>query len=63
MEFEGGKTASFSMVAFTKEICTRITRIHGTHGQLEGDGYKITVTNFRYDIQHHSPEIFIPSIF
>eukprot|EP01117_Protostelium_nocturnum_P020197 TRINITY_DN8983_c0_g1_i1.p1 TRINITY_DN8983_c0_g1~~TRINITY_DN8983_c0_g1_i1.p1 ORF type:complete len:438 (-),score=155.86 TRINITY_DN8983_c0_g1_i1:53-1366(-) len=48
LEFEGGKTASFTMVAFTKEICVRKTRIFGTHGELEGDGAsKIKVIDFR----------------
>jgi len=46
LQFEGGSTASFSMVAFTKEVCTRKTRIFGTRGQLEGDGHEITVFNF-----------------
>lgn len=30
MEFEGGVTAAFSMVAFTKEICQRKTTIYGS---------------------------------
>lgn len=30
MEFEGGVTAAFSMVAFTEEICKRKTTIHGS---------------------------------
>lgn len=44
--FEQGKTASFSMIAFTKEVCTRKTRIFGTRGQLEGDGRLITLFDF-----------------
>jgi len=35
MEFEGGCTGTFSMVAFTKDICVRKTRVFGSHGQLE----------------------------
>jgi len=38
MEFENGATASFSMIAFTEEMCARKTKIFGTHGELEGDG-------------------------
>lgn len=30
MEFEGGVTAAFSMVAFTKEMCQRKTTIYGS---------------------------------
>ncbi|KAJ2867007.1 hypothetical protein GGH94_001174 [Coemansia aciculifera] len=38
MEFDDCRYASFSMVAFTKEICVRKTRIFGTLGELIGDG-------------------------
>jgi predicted dehydrogenase len=38
MEFENGATASFTMIAFTEEICQRKTKIFGTLGELEGDG-------------------------
>lgn len=30
MEFEGGVTAAFTMVAFTEEICQRKTTIYGS---------------------------------
>lgn len=30
MEFEGGVTAAFSMVAFSEEICKRKTTIYGS---------------------------------
>jgi predicted dehydrogenase len=46
MSFEGGLTASFSMIAFTEEICIRKTRIFGTKGEIVGDGYKINVFDF-----------------
>ncbi|MBN3307720.1 S45A1 protein, partial [Amia calva] len=38
MEFEGGVTAAFSMVAFTEEICNRKTTIHGSKGELCWNG-------------------------
>ncbi len=48
MEFEGGRTASFTMTAFT-EGAGRRTRIFGTHGMIEGDGRMIKVTDFLTD--------------
>jgi len=50
MEFENGSTGTFSMVAFTKDICLRKTRIFGTLGQLEcemSEPAKIVYDNFR----------------
>jgi len=38
MFFEGGLTATFTMVAFSEEICVRKTKIFGTKGELVGDG-------------------------
>ncbi|XP_030626069.1 uncharacterized protein LOC115808749 [Chanos chanos] len=46
MEFEGGLTASLSMVAFTKEVCKSKTTIFGTRGELSYDGYEIKVFDF-----------------
>jgi len=46
--FEDGRTASFTMVAFT-EMADRRTRIFGTHGELYGDGSKIHVYKFMQD--------------
>ncbi|KAI8319602.1 NAD(P)-binding protein [Martensiomyces pterosporus] len=40
MEFADNRYASFTMVAFTEEICVRKTRIFGTRGELVGDGDK-----------------------
>ncbi|XP_076848084.1 putative oxidoreductase YteT [Brachyhypopomus gauderio] len=45
MEFEGGLTASFTMVAFTKEICQRKTSIYGSRGELSYNG-EISVFDF-----------------
>jgi predicted dehydrogenase len=53
MEFENGVTVSFTMIAFSEEVCVRKTRIFGTHGQLEGDGHSIAVTDFRTGHKEH----------
>ncbi|WP_214322399.1 Gfo/Idh/MocA family protein [Nonomuraea sediminis] len=45
LEFEGGATASFTMTAFTPSM-HRQTRVFGTHGSIEGDGDRLTVTDF-----------------
>ncbi len=57
MEFEGGRTASFTMIAFSEDICVRKTRIFGTMGQMDCDGTKIRVVDFR---DHENPQTFIP---
>lgn len=46
MEFEGGLTAAFSMVAFTEEICNRRTTIYGSKGELSCNGREIRVFDF-----------------
>ncbi|XP_029911367.1 uncharacterized protein LOC115361846 isoform X2 [Myripristis murdjan] len=46
MEFEGGVTAAFSMVAFTEELCKRKTTIYGSKGELSYDGHEIRVFDF-----------------
>ncbi|XP_051281551.1 putative oxidoreductase YteT isoform X1 [Dicentrarchus labrax] len=46
MEFEGGVTAAFSMVAFTEEICKRKTSIYGSKGELTYDGHEVRVFDF-----------------
>jgi len=57
MEFEGGRTASFTMIAFSEEVCVRKTRIYGTMGQLDCDGTTIRVFDFR-DTEH--PQTYVP---
>eukprot|EP01129_Flabellula_baltica_P010664 TRINITY_DN4526_c0_g1_i5.p1 TRINITY_DN4526_c0_g1~~TRINITY_DN4526_c0_g1_i5.p1 ORF type:complete len:338 (+),score=72.96 TRINITY_DN4526_c0_g1_i5:1161-2174(+) len=46
IEFEGGATATFTMVAFTEKICVRSTRIFGTKGEITGDSTDISVFDF-----------------
>jgi predicted dehydrogenase len=46
--FEGGKTASFTMTAFTR-FASRRTRIFGTHGEIYGNGSQIKVHDFLTD--------------
>ncbi|RJT33299.1 Gfo/Idh/MocA family protein [Rahnella woolbedingensis] len=45
IQFAGGKTASFTMTAFTRHE-DRKTQLFGSHGQLEGDGRYIRITSF-----------------
>lgn len=47
LEFEGGRTSSFTMISFSQDICVRKTRIYGTHGQLECDGTNIIYYDFK----------------
>jgi predicted dehydrogenase len=47
LEFENGATASFTMIAFSQDVCVRRTRIFGTEGQLEClDGKRIVLQRF-----------------
>ena len=48
MLFEDGKTASFTMTAFTEHL-SRKTHIFGTRGELYGDGRKIEHFDFLTD--------------
>jgi len=48
MEFESGKTASFTMTAFT-EAHLRYTRLFGTRGEIRGDGRSFEVFDFLTD--------------
>jgi predicted dehydrogenase len=47
LEFESGATASFTMIAFSQDVCVRRTRVFGTEGQLECvDGRRIVLQRF-----------------
>ncbi|GAA1602745.1 Gfo/Idh/MocA family oxidoreductase [Saccharothrix algeriensis] len=46
MEFPDGATCTFTMTAFTP-MENRRTRLFGTHGQLDGDGRLLHLTDFR----------------
>ncbi len=52
MQFAGGRTASFTMTAFTRHE-DRHTRIFGSRGCLEGDGRHIRITSFLDDGETH----------
>jgi predicted dehydrogenase len=45
LEFAGGATATFQMVAFTEHMDRR-TQIFGTRGSIEGDGERLAVFDF-----------------
>ncbi len=51
IEFEGGITASLTMSAFTPADRRR-TRIMGTRGFLDGDGRRLTMTDFVTSVVH-----------
>lgn len=46
LRFAGGRTASFTMTAFTEYGFDRKTRLFGTRGSLEGDGASLRRTDF-----------------
>lgn len=50
MEFANGRTATFSMMAFTP-MENRHTKVFGTRGQLTGDGEKIEIYDFQTDVR------------
>ncbi|XP_067447872.1 putative oxidoreductase YteT isoform X1 [Thunnus thynnus] len=64
MEFEGGLTAAFSMVAFSEEICKRKTTMYGSKGELSYDGHEIHVFDFltqkstKHTARNNAPEHF-----
>ncbi|KAI5837250.1 hypothetical protein DFP73DRAFT_568849 [Morchella snyderi] len=43
----GAKTATLTMIAFSKRICERFTRVYGTLGEVEADSNTIKVHDFR----------------
>ncbi|XP_070579449.1 putative oxidoreductase YteT isoform X2 [Ptychodera flava] len=36
--FEEGRTASFTMIAFTEKVCQRQTKVYGTRGEITSEG-------------------------
>jgi predicted dehydrogenase len=48
IEYEGGATASFTVVAFT-DLDFRKTRVFGTRGSINGDGRRLVVHDFLTD--------------
>jgi predicted dehydrogenase len=57
LEFSSGQTCSFTMVAFTEQICERQTRIHFTHGELTGNMETFTTTDFKALTVHPSEQM------
>jgi predicted dehydrogenase len=56
IEFSSGATVSFTMVAFTEQICDRQSRLHFSHGELIGDMSSFVVNDFRAEkrsVRHH----------
>ena len=57
LEFSNGATVSFTMVAHTKLICERQTRLHFAYGEIVGDMNTFTVTDYRTGKSTlHTPE-------
>ncbi|KAK6176930.1 hypothetical protein SNE40_015134 [Patella caerulea] len=60
-QYEGGATASLTMMAFTKRVCDRKTTIYGTRGELNFDDGKsdvIEVCDFVTEqTSQHRPQI------
>lgn len=56
MEFEGGQTASFTMIAFSEAICVRKTHVFGSHGEIisETDD-SVTVFDFSTQTRRNVP--------
>lgn len=62
LQFEDGKSASFTMIAFTRDVCIRKTRVFGTKGELIGDGLNtihlfdfVTLTNQTFFVSNIAP--------
>ena len=56
LEFSDGSTASFTMIAHTRLICDRQTRLHFAFGEIVGDMDTFSVTDFRTrTTTKHSP--------
>lgn len=53
MQFDGGATVSFTMIAFTERICERQTKIFGTKGELTCDFSRPIVTQYDFLQQKH----------
>ena len=49
LQFSDNSTATLTMIAFSKDICSRKTLIYGTKGQLEWDDEKDSKTISHYD--------------
>jgi predicted dehydrogenase len=57
LEFSSGATASFTMIAHTRLICDRQTRLHFAFGEIVGDMSTFTVTDFRKKTHvRHTPK-------
>ena len=46
LQFDNGATCTFTMIAYSKEICERKTRIYGTKGEIEVIGNEIKHFDF-----------------
>jgi hypothetical protein len=49
MEFDDGSTATLTMIAFTKDVCARKTKVYGTLGELEWDNTRYPNQIVHYD--------------